>query len=150
MFIFDIWTVRPSHILKADLFFLKEQEKCPHLYCLHAAMSLPVYELLGLSCLPKYPSKSNMQGAIPFHASLFLTVVSFINLTNWDLVQLVNEKKLSNFMIFANDSNLNTVNSGYSQSHTPEGHSNIEVKEIKQSTQTDKKMGGSDSGWESH
>ena len=40
----------------------------------------------------KYPSKSNMQGAVPFHASLFLTVVSFINLTNWDLVQLVDEK----------------------------------------------------------
>ena len=54
-----------------------------------------------------------MQGAVPFHASLFLTVVSFINLTNWDLVQLVDEKKLSNFMIFANDSNLKTVNSGH-------------------------------------
>ena len=51
----------------------------------------------------------------PFRASLFLTVVSFINLTNWDLVQLVDEEKLSNFMIFANDSNLKTVNSGYSQ-----------------------------------
>ena len=56
-----------------------------------------------------------MQGAVPFHAGLFLTVVSFINLTNWDLVQLVDEKK-SNFIIFANDSNLlKTVNSGYSQ-----------------------------------
>ena len=54
-------------------------------------------------------------------------------------------------MVFANDSNLKTVNSGHSQvlvrkSHTLEGHSNIEVKEIKQSTQTDKKMGGPDSG----
>ena len=56
-----------------------------------------------------------MQGAVPFHASVFSKVVSFINLTNWDLVQLVNERKLSNFMIFANDSNLKTANSGYSQ-----------------------------------
>ena len=56
-----------------------------------------------------------MQGAVPFYASLFLTFFSFINLTNWDLVQLVNKKQLSNFMIFANDSNLKTVNSGYSQ-----------------------------------
>ena len=57
-----------------------------------------------------------MQGAVPFHADLFLTVVSFINLTNWDLVQLVDEKIFINFMIFANDSNLlKTVNSGYSQ-----------------------------------
>ena len=56
-----------------------------------------------------------MQGAVPFHASLFLTFFSLINLTNRDLVQLVDEKKLSNFMIFANDSNLKTVNSGYSQ-----------------------------------
>ena len=55
-----------------------------------------------------------MQRAVPFHVSLFLTVVSFINLTNWDLVQLVDEK-ISNFMIFANDSNLKTVNSGHSQ-----------------------------------
>ena len=33
-----------------------------------------------------------MQGAVPFYASLFLTVVSFINLTNWDLVQSVDGK----------------------------------------------------------
>ena len=52
---------------------------------------------------------------IAFHASLFLTLVSFINLTNWDLVQSVNEKQLSNFMIFANDSNLKTVNYGHFQ-----------------------------------
>ena len=46
-------------------------------------------------CLPKYPSKSNMQGAVPFHACLFLTAVALISLTNWDnhLVQSVNEKK---------------------------------------------------------
>ena len=63
-----------------------------------------------------------MQGAVPFHASLFLTIVSFINLTNWDLVQLVDEK-ISNFMIFSifankqfhDDSNLKTVNSGHFQ-----------------------------------
>ena len=65
------------------------------------------------SCLPKYPSKSNVQGTVPFHASLFLTAVAFISLTNWDnhLVQSVNEKK-SNFTTFASDSNLKTVNSG--------------------------------------
>ena len=116
MFIFGIWTVGPSHILKAHLFFLKEHEKYPQSYivCMQGSMSSPVDELLGQSCLPKYPSKSNMQGAVPFHASLFLTVVSFINLTHWDSVQLVDEKK-SNFMIFANNSNLKTVNSGYSQ-----------------------------------
>ena len=56
-----------------------------------------------------------MQGAVPFHASLFLTVVSFINLTNLDLVQSVDFKKLRNLMIFANDSNLKTVNSGHFQ-----------------------------------
>ena len=66
------------------------------------------------SCLPKYPSKSNVQGAILFHAGLFLTAVAFISLTNWDnhLVQSVNEKK-SNFAAFASDSNLKTVNSGH-------------------------------------
>ena len=56
-----------------------------------------------------------MQGAVPFHASLFLTVVSFINLTNWDLVQSVDGKILRNFMIFASDSNLKTVSSGHFQ-----------------------------------
>ena len=66
------------------------------------------------SCLPKYPSRSNVQGAVPFHASLFFTAVAFISPTNWDnqLVQSVNEKK-SNFTTFASDSNLKTVNSGY-------------------------------------
>ena len=50
-------------------------------------------------------------------------------------------------MTFANDSNLKTVNSLIcKESHTLEGHSSIEVKEIKQSTHTDNKMGGSDSG----
>ena len=44
-----------------------------------------------------------------------LTVVSFINLTHWDLVQSADERKLSIFMIFANDSNLKTVNSGHFQ-----------------------------------
>ena len=54
-----------------------------------------------------------MQGAVPFHASLFLTAVKFISLTNWDnhLVQSVNEK--SNFTTYASDSNLKTVNSGH-------------------------------------
>ena len=52
-----------------------------------------------------------MQGAVPFYSSLFLTFFSFIKLTNWDLVQLLDEKKLSNFMIFPNYSNLKTVKS---------------------------------------
>ena len=47
VFICGIWTARPSHLLKAHLYFLKEHEKCPNLHCLHVAMSLPVYELLG-------------------------------------------------------------------------------------------------------
>ena len=56
-----------------------------------------------------------MQGAVPFNSSLFLTFFSFIKLTNWDLVQLLDEKKLRNFMIFPNYSNLKTVKSWYSQ-----------------------------------
>ena len=47
-------------------------------------------------------------------------------------------------MIFANDSNLKTVNSGHfsslsKESHTLEGHSNVEVKEIKQGAQKTRK-----------
>ena len=52
-------------------------------------------------------------------------------------------KKLSNFMSFANDSNLKTVNSGHFQALVRKVK---EVKEIKQSARTDKKMSGSDPG----
>ena len=37
------------------------------------------------------------------------------DLTSWDLVQSVKERKLRNFMIFANNSNLKIVNSGHPQ-----------------------------------
>ena len=60
MFIFGMRKAGSSHILKTHIFFLKEYEKCSNLYCLHAAMSLPVYELLGWSCSPKYLSKCNI------------------------------------------------------------------------------------------
>ena len=58
------------------------------MYCLHAAMILPVYELTQTVIT---------QWAVLFHANLVLTVVSFIDLTNWDLFQSLDEKKNKQF-----------------------------------------------------